>query len=321
MTLSCPQAAGRPAWAGADHDVCHRLSRLATLSLAAEAALTPKPGLVDAATCGAHSDMTLQTFLDSARALSPFFERYARAGSQAKGPVALAAALREAGVPAESAMFSATGGVNTHKGANFSFALILGASARILCARQAPTPSGTQLGHSVLALTAELGSTLFEQDRARLLGEAEARELSHGERLYLEHGVAGVRGEAAHGYPALANTLLPRLRRDAARGMGARESLLRALVDLMATLEDTNLLHRGGEAALAAVRRECAVIAAADLSLGGLEGALMRYDRVLTERWLSPGGSADLLGLGIYFALLEGLWSPDDLDWVPAATG
>lgn len=313
---------------------CADLAALATLSLKAEAALTPKPGLVDAATSGAHDDMALGTFLASADALAPYFGSYARAGADAGAAagadgaqtaagsagdamLVLARRLREQGMPAETAMFAATGGVNTHKGANFSFALILGATAYALASAPAgAAPTGAQLSSAVLSTTSRLGETLFAQDRERLPHEQRSRELSHGERLYLEHGVTGVRGEAAAGYPALSHVLLPRLRAHAAHGMGARESLLRALVALMATIEDTNLLHRGGPAALGRVRRECAELDAAAPSLPELERALCRYDKVLTGRWLSPGGSADLLSLGIYFAVLEGLWGAGELDWV-----
>ena len=40
--------------------------------------------------------------------------------------------MRRIGIDAERAMFAATGGVNTHKGANFTFALILGAAGSLL---------------------------------------------------------------------------------------------------------------------------------------------------------------------------------------------
>jgi len=35
---------------------------------------------------------------------------------------------------------------------------------------------------------------------------------------------------------------------------------------------------------------------------------LKEYDLLLTERHLSPGGAADLLSLGIFFSMLEGIF-------------
>ncbi|MFZ2373209.1 MAG: triphosphoribosyl-dephospho-CoA synthase, partial [Trichococcus flocculiformis] len=41
---------------------------------------------------------------------------------------------------------------------------------------------------------------------------------------------------------------------------------------------------------------------------GNLKELLYSYDLVLIERHLSPGGAADLLSLGIFFAKLENLF-------------
>ena len=49
-------------------------------ALLTEAALAPKPGLVDRLNPGAHRDMDLFTFIDSACALRPYFEACAREG-------------------------------------------------------------------------------------------------------------------------------------------------------------------------------------------------------------------------------------------------
>jgi triphosphoribosyl-dephospho-CoA synthase len=36
--------------------------------------------------------------------------------------------------------------------------------------------------------------------------------------------------------------------------------------------------------------------------------ALQDYDKKMTQKNLSPGGAADLLGLGLYFAFLENIF-------------
>lgn len=306
------------------------VARLAVCALVREVTLTPKPGLVDERSNGAHADMDVTTFLASAVALKPHFVACARAGlAHGDRPVdsALVARLRAIGREAELDMFDATNGVNTHKGANYSFSLILaatgmelarmardeevarlGASAPIERATApSPIPSFTaEQSDRVLETTSEIGQAILDADYAHVREREQAGErLSHGERLFLEQGVTGVRGESAAGYPALRDGLLPYLRSRASSD--STVTLLRAMVRLMATLEDTNLLHRGGPEGLAWARAEAARIRDLDLGHAELVAALREMDAEFTRRNLSPGGTADLLSLGIYFASLEGL--------------
>ena len=69
--------------------------------------------------------MDLPLFLRSIDALTPWLRRITALSL----PGADAAALQAAGLEAEAAMFRATGGVNTHKGALFSFSVLLAALA------------------------------------------------------------------------------------------------------------------------------------------------------------------------------------------------
>ena len=112
------------------------IGALAFGALLAEVAATPKPGLVDRLTNGAHRDMDFSTFLASACALRHTFDAFAAAGVAGAelSPPALFPRLREIGLAAEQAMFRATDGVNTHKGMIFSLGL-LAASAGLLAAR------------------------------------------------------------------------------------------------------------------------------------------------------------------------------------------
>ena len=106
------------------------LAKVATEALLQEVNLAPKPGLVDPISVGAHKDMTKETFYQSIVALRPYLLAYAEAGSRHNGtPLDLFNELRALGKQAENAMMTATNNINTHKGANFSFALVLGATA------------------------------------------------------------------------------------------------------------------------------------------------------------------------------------------------
>ena len=104
------------------------LAQLARQALEDEVCLTPKPGLVDRRNTGAHDDMDLPLFRRSAAALEPYFCRFVSLGMAGASPAELQALGRQA----EHAMLTATGGVNTHKGALYSFALLLSALGRSL---------------------------------------------------------------------------------------------------------------------------------------------------------------------------------------------
>ena len=318
-----------------------QLAHFAAASLVAEARLTPKPGLVDRRTNGAHTDMDLGTFLASAAALEPLFAEYVSAGvrwghaenGEVTEPAALADELRRIGVRAEHAMFTATDGVNTHKGANFMFALVLGAVGAVLGERGADGASagaGAPLFSSAdtartLELVSAMGACLLDRDVRALLTSVRTggAQLTHGEAVYLEQGLKGARGEAARGYPLLTEALLPyfRLRADGREpNDDASEPLLRALVKLMAQLEDTNVVHRGGMGALVEHRAYCRELDARELNAEQLIEVLVAYDDELTRRNVSPGGAADLLSLGVFFGLLEGVFTLDALDYRRAWT-
>ena len=267
------------------------LAQAATDALLQEVNLAPKPGLVDPISTGAHEDMTKNTFYKSIEALRPYLLAYAKAGSRHNGtPLDLFNELRALGKQAEDAMMAATNHINTHKGANFSFALILGATAHT----KGNIPKALHYCHLMTR-------HLIEVDFANL---DQKEHLSYGEKLYVEHGITGIRGEAATGYPSLAkaldyyNTLDTHTPRH-------RDLLL--LLYLMTFVEDGNLIHRGGIEAYKNVQQEAKLLftEAQTLSEEELVSKLEDYDNVLIERNLSPGGSADLLSLTFFLEQIQ----------------
>ena len=109
-----------------------RVCNLASEALHREVMLTPKPGLVDRRNSGAHRDMTLETFMASGAAIRLWFPLFFETGVKtASRPLAeILPKLRADGLACEKAMFVATHGVNTHKGAIFSFGLLIAAAGR-----------------------------------------------------------------------------------------------------------------------------------------------------------------------------------------------
>ena len=237
------------------------LAEMAENALLAEVHFTPKPGLVDEANNGAHRDMDVPLFERSAHALRSCFEEFVRLGIQGASP----AALQQAGVRAEQAMFAATGGVNTHKGAIYSGALLLHAAGRLL--------SGEEEG-DLYELAAQTAAAI------------PAPTGTHGAAVRAQCG--GIRTEAVSGYPT-AQAVLRQLR---------QSGPLDALLLSMSRLDDSTLWHRGGAEGAQLVRSRAADILAAPAS--EREARTRRLDMELIERNLSPGGSADLLAMAFF---------------------
>lgn len=289
-----------------DTTLSQPIAQMAEKALLYEVSLSPKPGLVDRYSNGAHKDMDFFTFIDSIVSLTPYFKSYFNIGFQHTGSdTDLFQHLRQVGALAEKAMLTATHNVNTHKGANFSLAVLLGATGLHVKKNQLTSLPLTKTDtEQILSKAGHLTNHLIEYDFQDLSHKS---TLTHGEKLYLTHGITGIRGEAAAGYPSLSQLLLPFLRHYSTL-YSKEELLLRALVFLMSEVEDGNLLHRGGIDAWEQIKIETKKIHQANLTKEALLDELTRYDQVLIERHLSPGGTADLLVLGIFFAQLEDLF-------------
>lgn len=248
------------------------LSAGARSALITELYLTPKPGLVDRSNCGAHSDMDCSLFEKSAAAIAPYFEHAVLLGANG----AKLALLEAEGISAEKAMFAATGGVNTHKGAVFLFMLLLYGCGSFFLRGENPFDAA-----------------------AALAAEKSAAKNTHGAKIREKYCISGVFGEAATGFSTAIF---------AAELLAGGCTPLRVLFEIMARTADSNVLFRGGKAALAFVKESAA--AALSLPEEELLAEAERLDREFILRGISPGGCADILALAIFIAreLPQSLW-------------
>ncbi|MTD42186.1 triphosphoribosyl-dephospho-CoA synthase CitG [Erwinia sp. CPCC 100877] len=288
-----------------DPSVVDTISTFALRALLFEAKLSPKPGLVDPFSNGAHKDMTYTTFLDSSYALAPYFRDYFLLGSNHLGtPQELFQKVRVHGQVAEQAMLAETCGINTHKGANFSLALMLSSVGKLINKQSLQLPFSPAETARVLIYIQQMTADVLPLDFAAL---DQKKQLSNGEKLYLQYGIKGIRGEAQAGYPVLQTTALPFLRAQVGSGKKPHETFQLLLLLLMATVEDSNLINRGGLRAWKMVKEQAAQLFQTYVTNPtGLQTALTAFDQQLIEVNLSPGGSADLLALSYFFAQLEG---------------
>lgn len=261
------------------------IARTALRALRLEVETYPKPGLVSHVDSGSHADMDASTFRASAAAITPFFRDLAIAGA-ARAPMP---ALRRIGLDAEAAMRAATGGVNTHRGAIFGLGLLCAAAG----ARPHPSAGA-------------LGALVRDRYGAAIL---DGPVLLHapGARARRRHGVGGAPAEAAAGFPSLYRIGVPALRRGRSIRPGDEEAArVEACLALIAHVEDTNLLHRGGPEGFRFAREH----AARFIGEGGVAQARWReraegLHRAFVDRRLSPGGAADLLAMTLFVDALE----------------
>lgn len=264
-----------------------RLSRLAWAAMIAEAELTPKPALVDGRGSGAHADLSLDAMRRSATAIRPFIERMALISRGQCLGERLRRELAIVGRQAERAMLAATHGANAHRGAIWSLGLLAA-------------------GASVKNVTNALKITRLASAIARVPDRAAPRLVTHGALAEVKFGVGGARAEACNGFPHVIQIGLPALRRSRALGVTEQFARLDTLLSIMSSLDDTCLLHRGGQPALIAAKNGARAV----LNFGGTatrEGfqRLLILDRELLLLNASPGGSADLLAATLFLDAVE----------------
>jgi len=257
-------------------EVCAALAKAALL---AEVSTTPKPGLVDMANSGSHKDMDYQTFVRSAETLEPYFAAFYRLAREQEY-TGILSALRPLGIEAETAMYRATGQVNTHKGALFSLGLLCAAWGGLyrLGENLSPVNLCRWAAGAASGVTGEL--PLVD---------------TNGGRAYASLGVSGVRGEVEQGYPTVLELSLPCYEQCLSDGLSPNDSAVYTLIKLMLHVDDTNLLARGGEKGAAWAKEQAAALLE-DFSIERVAA----LDKEFIRRNLSPGGCADLLALTIF---------------------
>ena len=269
--------------------VASNLADAAVWALIQEAELTPKPALVDSRGCGAHDDMDLELLFSSAKTLHGTFRAMSREAFEGPHATNRGKRLAALGRKGELEMLGITEGVNTHRGAIWTLGLLCSSAAMLHASRSSAMTICMQAAKIARSLCGNL-----------------LQASSHGSMACLRYGVRGARGEAEEGFPHLVQIALPMLRRSRAEGLTETQARLNSLLALIAELDDTCLLHRGGTIALETAKEG----ARKALSCGGAAApdgmqALCDLDRNLNDLHSSPGGSADLLAGALFLDRIE----------------
>ena len=194
-------------------------------------------------------------------------------------------------------MFAATNGVNTQKGLLFLLGITAAATAHHI----------RKLGSSasidgILQTVAVMCRGLVAQELSPLAQNKPERKLTAGERLFLEYGITGIRGELESGLTVLSTVALPRLEQAFAAGLSVNDAMVDTLIALIAVTPDTTILNRHNPQVLDSVQQQADSILGAGWMLTQAGRQLIReWDDILIQKSISPGGSADLLAAAYYF--------------------
>lgn len=268
-------------------------------ALLEEVYTTPKPGLVDLYSCGAHTDMDVHTFEKSAEALKPWFIRMAAQGYLLTCTrEELFNQIRKTGIMAEKAMFQATDGVNTHKGMIFTLGIFCAAAGRCM------KDYGEINLRTLIRVEQEMTSRVLKNELSALsfnTGECS----TNGEKNFRQYGTAGIRGEALAGYPSVTEIALPVLADGIYKKKEWNKIKIQILFALMSRVQDSNILSRKNPKVLYEVQTQAMNF----LNEGGAyeEKAMEKLflmDAEYIRKNISAGGCADLLATCIFLAMI-----------------
>lgn len=269
------------------------IAHLATRALHAELDTTPKPGLVDKDNSGAHRDMDHALMSRSIRAIHPYFVRLALLGFAADMPSH--DDIVKTGIEAERAMFEATNGVNTYKGALFSMGLAVVAAAGKAWQGSSITPQ---------TLSAAISKLAFAFPDTKGTHGSKAKQTAASETATFK----GALDNAREGYPMLFNNWLPFYANLSKNG--EPHALHLTLLRIMCDLDDTNIVYRTSLAMMKQVKEESRDVLSrwSEATHGtpqddggtNLDTILGDMNRSFVQRNISPGGSADMLSLLVF---------------------
>ncbi|WP_125153966.1 triphosphoribosyl-dephospho-CoA synthase CitG [Clostridium rectalis] len=287
-------------------DIAFDISSFAVQSMLYEVACNPSPGLVSIVSMGAHNDMDHYTFIDSTCSLLKYLTLCCEKGFSNKTPKEILKDARSLGIDAENRMFKKTNGVNTHKGMLFLMGVVCIATAKAIHDKK-------DFKH-IKSIIKDMCEGLVEKelcilkDKLNTFNSLEEMckeiKLSYGEKLYLLYGIEGIRGEVEKGLPIIFDFALNFYKEN--NDLKQNDRLVQTLLGIMQHSEDSNILHKHSVKTLNEMQEKSKNI----LSIGGVRtkkgrNEINNFDKEFSLRKISPGGSADLLAITVFFYLVE----------------
>ncbi|MBX4259555.1 triphosphoribosyl-dephospho-CoA synthase CitG [Clostridium estertheticum] len=269
------------------------ISSFAIQAMIYEVSCYPSPGLVSPVSYGAHKDMNFYTFIDSTSTLSKYLPLFVQEGFSNKTSKEIFDGVRLIGVEAEKDMFAKTNGINTHKGMLFLIGIACAATGKAIYEKKG--------FNYIQDIIKKMTKGLVEKELSVLKDNV---ELSHGEKLFFKYKTEGVRGEVERGIPTVFNFALDFYKQNSE--LNANDRLVHTLIGIMQICDDSTIIYRHNPQVLNEVREKAIQI----IEFGGMKTEIGRKSikslcEEFIEKNISPGGSADLLGVTVFLYLVE----------------
>ena len=248
------------------------MANLAREAMLEQLAVTPKPGLVDRRSTGAHTDLNYDLMTAAIEAVAPHLVTFGQTGLfvAEKSDAELADVMQKVGVASLEAVNEVTKGVNACRGTVFALGLFITAYYRLLRLEKSRT---------LEAICDQIAALAEHIERAKD---------THGAWVNESYGVAGALGEARDGYRRWL-AALPLYRQAKAEG---EKGVARFFLYIVAHLKDSCPYYRAG-AELAENARTIADYVYNHYTDDNVDAMCSYFERC----HLSTGGSGDMLTL------------------------
>lgn len=265
--------------------IAYEVSQLSLKAMISEVSTFPSFGLVSPVSSGSHEDMDYYTFLHSAMAITPFLKEMFKVGYSYYSPECIFDAIRDIGKECEEKMFEATNNINTHKGMIFLMGISMAAIGKALYENKEFSEIQEIIKSMVKNILNDF-KDLHKKDK-----------LTHGEKLYLDYGFTGIRGQVQDGLSVLFEHIIDKYEDSSLK---ENDLYMQILIELMARVEDSTVVYRHDINTLRKVQSDAKEI----LNMGGvftLEGKQRCHELedLYIKEHISPGGCADLLAISI----------------------
>ena len=265
--------------------LAYEVSQMALKAMISEVSTFPSFGLVSPISSGAHKDMDYYTFLNSAVAITPFLKKMFEVGYSYYSPEYIFDAIRDIGKECEKKMFEATNNINTHKGMIFLMGISMAAIGKALYENK----EFYQIQDIIKSMVKNILDDFKELHKKE--------KLTHGERLYLEYGFTGIRGQVQDGLSVLFDNIIDNYINS---DLKENDLYTQILIELMARVEDSTVVYRHDISTLRKVQSDAKDL----LNMGGIfteEGKQKCHELedIYINENISPGGCADLLAISI----------------------
>lgn len=271
------------------HAFASLIDRLAQEALLDEVTLNLKPGLVCPDSQGSHTDMDYDLFLLSISSLKGYFHDQFLYGYHAID----FESIRQRGLLAEQKMLIETQGINTHKGAIFNLGFACAAIGKCVAENRSIQSS-------------EISAVLQLNWRYQLLNRFKRHQSNHGQQMHKKYGITGAIEEVASGFKTVREIGLPCFKQVYDETQNLERSAIQTLFNLISQVQDTNIVWRGGLSSLLIVQDMAKLF----LQQGGVlqsdwQHQVQQISNYFRQHRLSPGGSADLLGVTLFLYKVE----------------